>query len=132
MADRVEREIEEILRKLDNFVPSKPRRTPRHVGQPFAAAQSWFAHRLARISLQQVMMWSLLAVILTFLLRGIPGAYLLMVFALIVFVTAFILSARGGHAGPAAEKRWRGQPMELHGPSWPNRIKAWVKGRKPR
>ena len=56
---------------------------------------------------------------------GLP----LLIGAIIVFVTAFILSTRGGPTTNAPEKRWRGQPLDLTEPSWPNRLKAWWKGR---
>src|SRR5262245_29532221 len=121
MADRIEREIEEILKKLDNFVPERTRRPVRRVGQPFSAAQSWFAHRLARISLKQVMMWSLFVVLVSFvMMRGVPWATWLMVGALIVFVTAFLLSRNSGASGPQSQKRWRGQAIDLSGPAWPD------------
>jgi hypothetical protein len=129
MADRIEREIEEILKKIENFPErgkgARPPRRPASTGG--STAQRW----LARVSLRKVMMWALFAVIVAFLLRGIPGAYWLLIGALVVFVTAFILQTRGGpQAGAAYEKRWRGQPMDLTGPSWPDRIKAFLKGRK--
>jgi len=131
MADRIEREIEEILKKLDNFVPERTRKPVRRVGQPFIAAQSWFAHRLARISLKQVMMWSLFVVLVSFvLMRGLPWATWVMVGALIVFATAFVLSRSVGSNAPQAQKRWRGQPIDLSGPAWPDRLKAWLKGRR--
>jgi len=127
MADRIEREIEEILRKIDNFVPERARR---RVGQPFLTAQGWIAHGLARISLRNVMMWALIAVVVTFFFRGIPGAGWIMIGSLIVFATAFLLSRFGGNRGPATQKRWRGQPLDLSASSWPDRLKAWIKGRK--
>ena len=127
MADRIERELEEILRKLDNFVPERTRRTANRVGQPLSAAQSWLAHRLARISLNQVMMWALIAFVVTFFLRAIPGASWIMIGSLIVFVTALLLSRRG--RGPRIEKRWRGERLDLSEPGLPDRIKHWLKGR---
>ena len=129
MADRIKREIEEILRKIDNFVPERARRRARRVSQPFAAAQGWMTHRLARISLNQVMMWALITVVATFFFRGIPGAGWIMIAALIVFATAYLLSRRGGRT-PMTQKRWRGEPIDLSAPSWPERLKAWLKGRK--
>jgi hypothetical protein len=75
------------------------------------------------------MLWSLLIVLATFFLRGIPGASWIMIGSLIVFATAFLLSRRTG-SGPATQKRWRGEAIDLSGPSWPNRLKAWLKGRK--
>jgi hypothetical protein len=128
MADRIEREIEEILKKIEKFPEggksARPPRRPAPTGG--STAQRW----LARISLRKVMMWALFAVIVAFLLRGIPGAYWLLIGAIVVFATAFILQLRGGPTTGVPEKRWRGQPMELSGPSWPERIKAFLKGRK--
>jgi hypothetical protein len=128
MADRIEREIEEILKKIENFPErGKGARPPRRTASTGGStAQRW----LARVSLRKVMMWALFAVIVAFLLRGIPGAYWLLIGALVVFVTAFILSTRGGPNLQAPEKRWRGQALDLTGPSWPDRIKAFLKGRK--
>lgn len=132
MADRIEREIEEILKKIEHFPDRKSgRQPPRRQGPSGGGViQRW----LARISLRKVMMWALFAVIVAFFLRGVPGAYWILIGALVIFATAFILSTRGG--GPASnryEKRWRGQPIDLSGPSgpsWPNRIKAFLKGKK--
>jgi hypothetical protein len=123
MADRIEREIEEILRKIDDFVPERARRQTRRVGQPFSAAGSWFARRLARISLNQVMAWSLVTLLIAFFAW-------IMIGALVVLVTAFLFSMGRSTGGRPVEKRWRGQPMDLSGPSWPDRVKAWIKGNK--
>ena len=130
MADRIEREIEEILRRIDDFVPesARARRPGRRMSSPLFTARSWLSARLAAISLNQVMMWSLIVVIGAFFLRAIPGASWLLVAALIVFVTAFVLSLRG--RGGKTPKRWRGQPIDLSGPRWTDRLKAWIKGRK--
>jgi uncharacterized membrane protein YfcA len=130
MADRIEREIEEILKKIENF-PERGKGAPRPPRRPSSPGGTT-AHRwLARVSLRKVMMWALFAVIVAFLGRSIPGAYWLMIGALIVFVTAFILSTRGGPSvAQAPEKRWRGQPLDLRRPGWPDRIKAFLKGRK--
>jgi hypothetical protein len=132
MPDKMEREINEILRKLDDFLPEsgKPRRQPRKVGSGISSAQSWFARRLAAISLNQVMLWSLLAFVAAFFLRGIPAASWIMIGALIVLGTAFVLSLRAPGGRPASEKRWRGEVVNYSVPGWPDRIKAWLKGRK--
>jgi hypothetical protein len=127
MADRIEREIEEILKKIENFPDRKSGRPPpRRQGPSGGVLQRW----LARISLRKVMMWALFAVIVAFFMRGVPGAYWLLIGALVVFGTAFVLSTRAGGSRPQYEKRWRGQPLDLTGPSWPNRIKAFLKGKK--
>jgi hypothetical protein len=131
MADRIEKEIEEILRRIDDIPGRKRAKAPRRGGgRPLAAAQSWVAHTLARLSMRKVMMWALFVVLVTFFARGVPGAYWLMIGALIVFVTAFLLSTRSGGSYGAPQKRWRGEPIDLRPPSLPNRIKAWLKGRR--
>src|SRR5688572_8349161 len=105
MADRIEREIEEILKKLDNFVPDRARRPARKVGQPFAAAHGWLTHRIARISLNTVMMWALIIFIVTFFLRAAPGFSWVMIGALLVFAAAFILSRTGGRRAAAETQK---------------------------
>jgi len=132
MADRIEREIEEILKKIDDFVPEtgRSRRRPRKVGSGISNAQSWFARRLASISLNQVMLWSLLVFIAAFVFRGVPAASWVMVGALIVLGTAFILSLRAPGGRSVPEKRWRGEPVDYSGISWADRLKARLKGRK--
>jgi hypothetical protein len=135
MADRIEREIEEILKKIDKFPEgsrlSKGRRPGGSNGpirRPGAGASKW----LSAVTMRKVMMWALLAVVVAFFLRGIPGGYWLLIGAIIVFVTAFFLSTRGGAAPNGPEKRWRGQPLDLSEPGWPDRLKAWIKGRRRR
>lgn len=93
-ADKIEREIEDILRKIDDFVPDRGKRPPAKPPKRgrFASAQGWFGHRVARVSLSQVMMWSLLLIVAMFFLRGLPGASWVMIGSLIILTTAFILS----------------------------------------
>ena len=132
MPDRYEREIDEILRKIEDFLPEggRPRPQVRKVSGGLSSAQTKFARFLSSISLNQVMLWSLLAFLAAFFLRGIPGAGWVMIGALIVFVTAFVLTLRTPGAR-TPEKRWRGQPVHYStGPNWPTRLKSWIKGRK--
>jgi len=126
MADRIEREIEEILRKIDDL----PERRRAKAVRKAPPAGSSSMRILSRINMRKVMMWSLFAILVgALVLRAVPGGYFLLIGAIIVFVTAFILSTRGGPTTNAPEKRWRGQPLDLTEPSWPNRLKAWWKGR---
>ncbi len=132
MADRIEREIEEILRKIDDFVPEtgKPRRQPRKPAPGAGNAQGWLGRRLASVSLNHVMLWALLLFVAAFFLRGLPAASWLMLAALIVCATAFMLSLRAPRQRNVPKKRWRGEPVDDSGPRWPDRVKAWLKGRK--
>jgi hypothetical protein len=133
LADRIEREIEEILRKIDDFVPERPRRTPRKRTTPVTqgpTGQSWVGSRFSRISMNQVMGYSLILVVAAFIFSAVPGAGWLMIGSLIVFATAFLISTLGGGSGRKAERRWRGEDIDLSGPAWPDRLKAWIKGRR--
>ena len=131
MADRIEREIEEILKKIDKL-PEGSTRQPRvrRQGGNGPVKRPSSARWLSAVTMRKIMMWALVAVIVAFFLRGIPGGYFLLIGALIVFVTAFILSTRGGSPSNVPEKRWRGQPMDLSEPGLPDRLKAWWKRRK--
>jgi len=135
MADRIEREIEEILRKIDKFPEgsrqSKGRKSGSGGNRPARRPGTGAAKWLSAVTMRKVMMWALVAVIVAFFLRGMPFGYWMLIGAIIVFVTAFFLSTRNG--GPSVpEKRWRGQPLDLSEPGWPDRIKAWIKGRRRR
>ena len=134
MADRIEREIEDILKKIDGLPAKgqKPRQVRRVSRGPVSNAQGWFSRTLARVSLNQVMAWSLVIIIAAFFLRALPFASWLMIGALIVLATAFILSLRGGGGGGnrGPEKRWRGEVLDLRGPSLGDRIKGLFKGRR--
>ena len=146
MADRIEKEIEEILRKIDDFVPEKPRsvrkRPPDKSAPAFenpsrAAAtprSTGTGGSLSRVSLNQVMGWSLIAVLVAFFLP-IPGSGWVILAALLVFGVAFLLSRMGGVGGGGSrgvEKRWRGETLDLSGPSLPTRIRDWIKGKRRR
>ncbi len=135
MADRIEREIEEILDKIDKFPEggrkSRPKRS--NVSRPVKRTGGSTSKWLSAVTMRKVMMWALLAVIVAFFMRGIPGGYWLLIGAIIVLGTAFFLSTRGGSGvSNAPEKRWRGQPLDLSEPGWPDKLKAWWKSRKQR
>jgi hypothetical protein len=132
MADRIEREIEEILKKIDDLPEGPkqvrgrkpPARPPRSSG---GGSFKWLSH----ISMRQVMFWALVAVVVAFFFRGVPGGYWLLIGSIIVFATAFFLSTRGtGPASNVSEKRWRGQPMDLSEPSLADKVKSWWRGRR--
>jgi hypothetical protein len=132
MADRIEREIEDILKKIDDLPAKggKPRQVRRVNRGPVSNAQGWLSRSLARVSLNQVMAWSLVIIIAAFFLRALPFASWLMIGALIVLATAFILSLHSGGGSRSPEKRWRGEVLDLRGPSLGDRIKGLFKGRR--
>src|SRR5215207_211467 len=108
VADRIEREIEEILKKIDDL-PEKPRSVRKRPADRSAPAfenpsrqppprSSGSGGSLSRVSLNQVMGWSLIAVLVAFFLP-IPGSGWVILAALLVFGVAFLLSRMGGVGG---------------------------------
>jgi hypothetical protein len=143
VADRIEREIEEILKKIDDL-PEKPRSVRKRPADKSAPAfenpsrqttprSTGGSGSLSRVSLNQVMGWSLIAVLIAFFLP-IPGSGWVILAALLVFGVAFLLSRMGGGGGGSrgVEKRWRGEPLDLSGPSFATRVRDWIKGRRRR
>jgi VIT1/CCC1 family predicted Fe2+/Mn2+ transporter len=134
VSDKLEREVEEILRKLDRFVPKEGplARARRRVGQ--AAADFFHAvlARLSHISLGQVMLASLVLVVLAFFFRGASPmlARWVIIGGLILFFTAFVLSLRSGRS--RYERRWRGRVIDLSEPSLGDRLRNWLQRRNRR
>lgn len=137
--DKIQREIEDILSRLDDFVPeesvtSKMARRSSDAASGFVQA---IISPIARISLRQVMLTALVLVVVGFLgMRVNPlfGRWLL-IGGVILFLTTFALSFfnRAATAPPSTEKRWRGQPMDLNEPTLGDRLRSWLQGkRRPR
>jgi VIT1/CCC1 family predicted Fe2+/Mn2+ transporter len=131
VSDKIEREVEEILRKLDKFVPEESRlaRARRRLGQAASDSLHALLVRLSRISLGQVMLASLLLVVVAFFFRSASPtlARWAIIGGLILFFTAFVLSLLGGRS--RYERRWRGQVIDLSEPSLGNRLRNWLQRR---
>jgi hypothetical protein len=135
--DKFKREIEDILNKLDDFVPDETAADQARRKSSSAAASVMRAllSPFTRISIQQVMLFGLLIIVIGFLgmrVHPIFGRYALIA-GVILFLTSFGLSFFNRSSGPpppTGDKRWRGQPIDLNEPSLPDRIKAWLKSRR--
>ncbi len=135
--DKFKREIEDILNKLDDFVPEETAadRVRRRSSGAAASVVRAILAPFTRISIRQVMLTALLIIVVGFLamrIHPIFGRYALIA-GVILFMTSFALSffnRSGGAQPPTVEKRWRGQPVELNEPSLADRIKAWLKSRR--
>ena len=131
MPDNLEREVEEILRKLDEFVPEEERFT-RARRRGTTAVSDTLGGLLAgasRISLGQLMLGSLVLVVVSFFFRSASPtlARWLIIAGLILFVTAFVLSLLGRR--PRYEKRWRGEVIDLSEPGLGSRLRNWFQRR---
>ena len=114
--DKVQREIEEILNRLDKFVPEErpPSRLRRRSSEAAAALGRAFLGPLARISLRQVMLMSLALIVVAFFAMRIHPIFAryVIIAGIILFLTSFALSfvSRGspptvestGAAGPSS------------------------------
>jgi hypothetical protein len=128
MTNKLERDIEEVLAKIDRF----PKRTRwarfksgvrgffRGLGEAFASIP------FPRLSLGQVLLLGIAVVVIAYVFGdNIASPSIVRLFiigGIVVFLVAFILSLRRHSSASAPEKRWRGQPMDLdargEGQSW--------------
>lgn len=134
--DKIQREIEDILSRLDDFVPeeSVASRMRRRSSDAAGSFLRTVLAPIAAISLQQVMIAALVLIVVGFIgMRVSPmiGRWAL-IGGVILFLTTIALSLfnRPVSTGPKIEKRWRGQPMELDEPSFGDRLRAWFQSKK--
>jgi hypothetical protein len=131
VSDNIEREVEEILRKLDRFVPEEGRlaRARRRLGQATSDLLHTLRVRLSRISPGQVMLASLILVVVAFFFRSASPvlARWVIIGGLILLFTAFVLPLLGGRS--RNERRWRGQVIDLSEPSLGSRLRRWLERR---
>ena len=143
--DKIQQEIEEILDRLDNFVPeerlatkirNRSRRKTESGGPSFADRIS---RRLFRITLGQMMLAGLGLLVVAVLFRGPLGeaANWLLIAGLVLAGGAFAISIITGGGtrrtvSGRVEKRWRGEIIEYSEPSRPNGLLDWLRGRRRR
>lgn len=142
MSDRLEREIEEILDKIEQFPSPESRRARarrqffRRIGSSIAERQRAFASQLGRISMSQVMLASFLLILGALFFRrfGIVSEWLLWG-GVILFVVSFAILVFSRRTPSAAtEERWRGRPIQhtQRYPTLAERIRMWWRRRARR
>ncbi|HZP26168.1 MAG TPA: hypothetical protein VFB90_03880 [Dehalococcoidia bacterium] len=130
MPDRLQQELDEILRKADEVTQKRPlwaRVGNRASARLRSLRQSIGGLRFPGLSISQLLFASLAAIIVgyVFFPGGEPLGRLLIFGGIGGFILAFVLSISRGAQGNYPEKRWRGQPMELQGPSVGQRLRTW-------
>jgi hypothetical protein len=135
--DRLEREINEILDKIDHFpTPEQRRIRParrafRRAGDSISGALHRLMRELSRVSLSQVILLAFLFIIGSlFFRRFIPFAWPWMMYAgLVLFLTSFALMVAGGRGGGDAPRQpqqyWRGRPVSYNSDSLSRRMRRW-------
>jgi hypothetical protein len=136
--DKVKREIEELLNRLDDFVPEQGQsRKERKTSAVRPSVGDDLLSQLGNISLKHVMLAAFALVVVAFL--AMPVAPMLgrwiAIGGLILFVTAFALSFfNRTPSAPRVERRWRGEVIDLDsegaGPSFRERLRAWFESKR--
>lgn len=139
MPDRFEREIDDILSKLDKFPTRGPGyRARQAVTRRILSVQRRIATRLARLSVGQIMLGGIALILIGFFFRtALPGIWnYLLILGLILFLTSLAISWLGG-GQPAGSRQvyWRGRPASYYssGPAFTLRLRAWwrrLRGRR--
>ena len=137
--DRLEREINEILDKIERFPGPESRRARarkralRQVATSIADAQRRFARQLARVSMGQVMLLSLLIVMGAFFFGRFlgPARSWLLLAGVLLFVSSFaIMMFTGGARGQGGY--WRGREISRRSSPLPARLRRWFARRRNR
>jgi hypothetical protein len=144
--DRVQREIEELLDQLDNFVPeerliTKIKNKRRQEQGPGLPGRAWNAAKrpFTRIKLSHVMLLGIALILTSWLAPGLYGDYarLAAISGIVLTGICFLLSLMGWDsrrtiAGGRVERRWRGQVIEYDEPSRRNPLRDWFRSRRRR
>jgi len=133
--ERLEREIEEILGKIENFPEPQARarraRKRRFVrlSEAFTRRQRQVAQQLSRIAVSQIMLSSFLLILFSFFFRRANPVLMnwVMYAGIILFVSTFaIMMFSGRRGGGTVRQNWRGRPTEYRTtPSLADRIRRW-------
>jgi predicted lipid-binding transport protein (Tim44 family) len=133
MADQLQREIEEILNKLDEFIPEQ--KATSHLRKQWSerlhAFGGWLGGLVSRVSMGHLMIASLVLVFIAFAFRSSAIGQYSMIAGLsllgLTIVVSFLANRR-----TRSEKRWRGQVVALSGPGPLDRLQDWFRKRRSR
>jgi hypothetical protein len=126
MPDRLQREVEDLLSRLDRFPPRKPLWKRVRDSLVGSARRVSGAVHFPALSAGHVLLIGIALIVGTWVL--IPGADIarwLIAGGIVLFIGAFIFSLRRQSRPP--ERYWRDKPMDVHGGSrswwdrWRNR-----------
>ena len=140
--DKVQREIEELLGKLDNFVPEErlvSKIKSRRKAEAGPGLTERLLKRVSHITLGHVMLAGLALLLISSFAPGLFGGYsrYALILGLLLTGGAFVGSVIGWDSqrtitGGTSQKRWRGQVIDYSQPSAPNRLRDWFRGKRRR
>jgi len=137
MPDRFEREIDEILSKIEGFPEDSARRRRAHnsLGHRIGDLQRSLMARIVHLSVNQLMLTAFVLMLVSYLfVRNMFGHVWVygLTLGLLLFFATFALSFRGGGPGRSSEPYFRGRPRSYYdsrGPTWPARLREWWRRR---
>jgi len=142
MSDNLEKEIEELLKKIDNFPSSESASRKRlklylkYLGNVISIRQQLIAKYLGKISLSQLMLGSFLMIFASYFILGRINPLLMrwvLFSGIILFLTSFTLMFFGSsNRFSKNEQIWRGKKVSTR-PRYENfilRIFKWVRKRR--
>ena len=116
MPDRIQREVEELLDRLDKFPPKRPlsSRISNAVTAPFrSVSRSVRGLSLPSISAGHVLLAAMVIIVVVYVAGGSGGLWRWIIAAsILMFIGAFVWSLRR-NSRPTT-KYWRDKPMDLH------------------
>lgn len=114
MPDRIQREVEELLTRLDTFPPKKPlgRRIKDSIARPFRSLSEWRSGlTLPAITAGHVLLAAIVIVVVAWVaLDGSGIQTYILAGGILLFIGAFVMSLRR-HSKPP-EKYWRDRPID--------------------
>lgn len=136
MPSRVEREIDEILQRIDTSLPREP--WPRRLRRTLAGAAS-AARDAARVAVRNFTPGSAMLVAFALIIASLfvsrawsdAGRFVLLA-GVALFVLALVASFAGRRGEP--ERRWRGRVIRYDEPTLAERVRNWwrTKSRRSR
>ena len=142
MSDNLEKEIEELLKKIDNFPSSESTSKKRlklylkYLGNMISIKHQLIAKYLGKISLSQLMLGSFLMIFASYFILGRINPLLMrwvLFSGIILFLTSFTLMFFGSsNRASKNEQIWRGKKVNTS-PRYENfvlRIFKWIRNRR--
>ena len=142
MSDNLEKEIEDLLKKIDDFPSSESASKKRlkmylrYMGSAISIKQQLIAKYLGKISLPQLMLGSFLMIFASYFILGRISPLLMrwvLFSGIIVFLTSFTLMFFGNNkVSSKNEQIWRGKKVNSP-PKYENfilRISKWIQRRR--
>ncbi len=120
MSSKLDRDIEDILAKIDRFPPKRPLRS--RVRRWLGAAFEGVGRAVAtlprpRVSVGQVLLLGIALIVIAYVfgdsLGGGSIVRMFVIAAIVLFIGAFIFSLRRQSTSRMPERRWRGQRMDM-------------------